>query len=217
LLTAEEWKVQLHGKHWHEAEALEHLCPQGGVQCSSNFNVDIFRKHQPVRSDGTPFTPADFASHAVQAFMCADLELAQAKIQFEQTDDLLLGTASWTAQQRASRDAARRDVFRNSWSLSFASSPLESAEVVARRPWIVRFCNMLRDWPGFSSTGTLSSHEDLESLDPDTLVAYELQLIAFYLKTVHSALRVAPAMPRTRPEIDALPILSRSLFSTSLS
>ncbi|KAJ6618835.1 hypothetical protein B0H10DRAFT_2028166 [Mycena sp. CBHHK59/15] len=221
MLSTEEWRRILDSNHWRESSASagkngiydEKRFYRGGDHCvfgMAPLDIELLRK-LPLRADGTPVQPTDFDSRPLQDFICADLELAHAKLQFEQTDDILLTRdTSWSAEQRALRADARRDIFRNSWDPSFTPSLLENADVLCRRPWIISFRNLLRDWPGFSSTG-IFLEEDLNALFHDALADYERRLVEFYLRTIHYTLGVYPAMPRQRPGIDQLPDFCRNI------
>ncbi|KAJ7137707.1 hypothetical protein C8R44DRAFT_335330 [Mycena epipterygia] len=222
-LSIEEWEIRLHNKRPSDASAGEieyiyndELFEKGGVTCVCGMPrldaTKVLRKVAALRADGTPIQAADFHSPSLQAFICTDLELAHAKLQFDQTDDIVLEKLAWTAQQRVQRAEARRDIFRNSWDASFVAVPLEMPHVLDRRPWIIRFRDILQDWPDFASIGpSPSGGEDMDPIYLESLANYEQRLIAFYLQTVSDTLGVHPARPRQRPDANTLPELYRNI------
>ncbi|KAJ7047199.1 hypothetical protein C8F04DRAFT_222888 [Mycena alexandri] len=221
--TPGQWELRLFNKmgktdHVYSEKFFDNF----GIRCACgmpSFHSEVLRKI-PHRSDGTAIEPADFDSPALQALMCTDLELAHVKLQFEQTDDILLEIQSWTLQERTDRLDARTAIFRNSWDLSFASVPLEASDILARRPWIINFGDLLRDWPNFGSMVPFTvphSEDDTDPLNLDSLASFEQALITFYLQTVSDTLGIHPARPRQRPDVDALPQLYRSLTFPLLS
>ncbi|KAJ7481217.1 hypothetical protein B0H11DRAFT_1236877 [Mycena galericulata] len=214
--TTEEWEAKLHNKksghldHTYDARLFD----KDGGSCACGvppFDSNVLRKLS-MRVDGTPVQAADFESHSLQAVILADLESGRAKLQFEQTDDIVLDILLWSPQQLSNRIEARRNIFRNSWDLSFAANPLEKADIRDRRPWITQFRDLLQEWPNFAATGpSPAALDDADSTDLDSLLAYEQRLITFYLKTVSETLGLCPALPRQRPNADALPELYRNL------
>ncbi|KAJ7766849.1 hypothetical protein B0H16DRAFT_374015 [Mycena metata] len=221
--TPDQWELRLFNKlgktdHVYSDKFFDNF----GVRCACGmpiFHSDLLRKI-PHRADGTAIEPADFDSPALQALLCTDLELAHVKLQFEQTDDILLDIQSWTSQERTDRLDARAAIFRNSWDLSFAAVPLEASDILARRPWINNFGDLLRDWPNFESMVPLGVPHSENDTDPSYLASlanFEQALITFYLQTVSDTLGIRPARPRQRPNFDALPQLYRSLTFPVLS
>lgn len=216
--TIEEWEVKLHNKKSGQLEHVfdERLFDKDGRSCECgvpSLNPTILRK-LPMRADGTPIQATDFESESLQAFICADLELARAKLQFEQTDDIVLDILLWSPQQLSKRITARRSIFRNSWDHSLAAVPLEETDVFDRRPWLIQFRDLLQDWPKFASTvGALDDTVDNDTDYVGSILAYEQRLITFYLRTVSNTLGLYPALPRRRPNPDTLPELYRSLVS----
>ncbi|KAJ7172125.1 hypothetical protein C8R46DRAFT_1084888, partial [Mycena filopes] len=216
--TADQWEVKLYNKvgksDYTYGEKVFDTC---GIRCACGMptlHYEVLRKI-PHRADGTAIEPADFDSPALQAIICTDLELAHVKLQFEQTDDILLDIVSWSPQERADRLDARTAIFRNSWDLSFAPVPLEAADILARRPWIVSFADLLRDWPNFGATVSWIAPNSDNDTDPsylDSLASFEQALISFYLQTVSDTLGIRPARPRQRPDVDALPELYREIL-----
>ncbi|KAJ6490476.1 hypothetical protein DFH09DRAFT_1454310 [Mycena vulgaris] len=219
-LSPEEWEVKLHNKKPTDGDVEyiynEKIFARGGGHCACGMpplETRIVRK-LALRADDAPIEPADFSAPALQALICADLELAHAKLQFEQTDDAVGDALAWPAEQRVQRVEARRDIFRNGWDPSFAPAPLELPDVLARRPWIIRFRALLQDWPNFASTGVApAAEDDTNALYLDALLTYEQRLIAFYLQTVSNLLGVHPARPIQRPDIGALPELYRHILA----
>ncbi|KAJ7461494.1 hypothetical protein FB451DRAFT_1497247 [Mycena latifolia] len=215
-LSPDEWEVKLHnkkpdgGKVEYVYSAQAFALGGGPSQCACGLpplDDKILRKLTP-RADGAPVQPADFAARPLQALLLADLALAHAKLQFEATDDTLVPAAR--RAERAERAEARRGVFRGGWGVGFGAAPLELPDVRARRGWIARFAEVLRDWPNFATAtgaapeeGTGAGTEDEAHLD--ALGTYEQRLIAFYLQTVSDTLGVHPARPVQRPDVEEIP------------
>ncbi|KAJ7256506.1 hypothetical protein B0H12DRAFT_511736 [Mycena haematopus] len=218
--TAEQWELKLH----NDRKGTRKFCfnqkvfDTSGVRCTSCGMPPILPSishNIPRRADGTPIQSTDLDSPVLQAFILADLELAHAKLQFEQTDDILLDVQSRSAYQWAQRLEARGVIFRNSWDPSFTTVPLETPDLTARRPWIVDFHDLLRSWPKSESIGPLPVLETGEGVNPgylDALTSFEQRMIAFYLETVSRTLGTSPARPRNRLEIEALPEPYRNML-----
>ncbi|KAJ7709459.1 hypothetical protein B0H17DRAFT_1190667 [Mycena rosella] len=212
--STEEWEIKLHNKKDGTVEYVynDASFSNDGAACACGMpplDSKILRK-LTLRADGSPIQSADFASRALQELLCADLELSHAKLQFEQTDDAVLEALAWPAERRAQRAEARANIFRNSWDRSFAPAPLELPDILARRAWILRFRDVLQDWPDFAASMGMSPPVEE---DTDALVTYEQRLIAFYLQTVSNTLGVHPARPVQRPDVDSLPELYRNIIS----
>jgi hypothetical protein len=214
--TAEQWEVKLYNrkgkKDYIFNEKVFDTCSGARCACGMPPLLPSIVQKLPHRTDGAPIQSTDFDSPALQAIICTDLELAHAKLQFEQTDDILLSSLS--AQQWTERADARETIFRNSWDPSFAAVPLEAPDLLARRPWIICFRDLLKDWPNFELTFSFPTAED--DTDPDylaSLASFELRMIAFYLQTVSRTLGIRPARPLQRPNIEALPELYRNILS----
>ncbi|KAJ7112429.1 hypothetical protein C8R43DRAFT_152165 [Mycena crocata] len=89
--TTEEWEVRLHNLQSHETAKVEYvynekLFEKGGGLCGCGMPqlASKVLRTLALRADGTPIQSTDFDSYALQAFICADLELGHAKLQFEQ-------------------------------------------------------------------------------------------------------------------------------------
>ncbi|KAJ6531291.1 hypothetical protein B0H19DRAFT_1191082 [Mycena capillaripes] len=213
-LATEQWQLKLYNeqeKRYYNFN--EKIFDTGAVRCACGMPPllpkIVFKL--PHRADESPIQSIDFDSPAIQAIICTDLELAHAKLQFEQTDEILLNMSSWSAQQWTERSYARDTIIRNSWDPSFTAVPLETPDIIARRPWIIRFRDLLQDWPNFDLSGSFPAAEDPGYLE--SLASFEQRMIAFYLESVSSTLGIRPARPRHRPDIDALPELYRNIFS----
>ncbi|KAJ7632973.1 hypothetical protein FB45DRAFT_519693 [Roridomyces roridus] len=213
--TTQEWELKLHNKRSGHVDTKraygdgETICDCGAPRIKPVVLLQL----RPLRAGGTPVQGVDFESESLQALLCVDVELARAKLQFEQTDDIVLDVLLWSPQQLLNRIQARRSIFRNSWDTSFGAAPLEG-DIHQRRAWIFQFANLLQDWPDFQvSTGTpvaLTDPESWQDIDGSALLSYERRLLAFYLRTVSKTLGIFPSLPRRRPHPDVLPPLYRN-------
>ncbi|KAF8205794.1 hypothetical protein K438DRAFT_1964210 [Mycena galopus ATCC 62051] len=219
--TAEQWELKLYndrkGKRNFSFNETVFDVSQTGPRCVCGMPplLPSIRQKIPHRADESPIQASDFDSPVLRGFLIADLELAHAKLQFEQTDDILLEAESWSVEEWSQRQAARATIFRNAWDLSFAAVPLETPDLISRRPWIVRFQDLLRYWPDFELVGPFPVPEiegEATPEDLEALASFERRMIAFYLETVSRTLGISPARPRHRPEVDALPELYRNIL-----
>ncbi|KAJ6502142.1 hypothetical protein C8R45DRAFT_1209761 [Mycena sanguinolenta] len=214
--TTEQWELKLYndrkGTRNFSFSPMVFDSNASGVSCACGIPplLPSISHKIPHRADGTPIQSTDFDSPVLRAFILADLELAHAKLQFEQTDDILLDVQSWSTLRWVRRLQARSTIFRNGWDPSFAAVPLEMPGLMARQPWIVAFHDLLVSWPKFESIGPLPVLEigaEATSGYLEALASFEQRMIAFYLETVSKTLGTCPARPRIRPEVGFLPEL----------
>lgn len=215
--TTEQWELKLYNDKNGTRKFMfnQKVFDASGVRCVCGMPpvLPSISHKIPHRVDGSFIQSTDFDSPILRAFIYTDLELAHAKLQFEQTDDILLDMSLWSDSVRSPRIDARETIFRNSWDPSFAAVPLEAPDLMARRAWITRFRDLLQLWPNFELTKPCPAPED--ETDPaylDSLASFERRMIAFYLDTVSKTLGIRPARPRQRPATDSLPELYQNML-----
>jgi hypothetical protein len=219
------WRDVLEGnwwrsKQWPSGVPYDHrtFWRYGGLQILGPSEEELRRNdedpedaHYSRQDDLSPLLQndrrlelTDFTNKQLCNLVVYDLALVNNRVQFDETDDHVMHIACMTQSDRATRIAARKDLFRSSWNLPTVQMPWHDGDWRLAIPWYTRFRTLLSSWPREYDVQNIEWDKDMSDLDEWRFIQHGKLVVAFYRRTVANVLGITVAPLLRYPNVDTL-------------